>query len=489
MLLRSLELLWLVGCAGPGTDEARGDTADTGASDTEVTDSGEDTDVLPEGDLPLADAYATVLGWESSATGTTVAMTPGAAVVSAPFGGSTCTFALPIEPGAHPLGTGACLEQEADLDYAGWSLDATGDANGDGVADLLLGAVGSDELGPDAGKVYLVYGPLADASGSLSTAPVSWLGEARLDYAGSGVAFSDVDGDGDHDVLVGAQANAGGGTGAGRVYLFRTPVEAGAYGLGEADVTITGLGPAAVAPPHGAPSVGDGAGSVLAGAGDFDGDGLGDVLIGANGADDLAADGGAAALFLGPVGDGDHSFRDADRLWLGSTDGLYVGDSVARAGDVDGDGYGDLIIGGDSQGPGTVWLVHGPGEAGPIDVASAETSFVGEVAGNLAGAYTAPVGDVDGDGWADLLIGAYGVDLAEYNEGAAYLVHGPFSAGTTALADSATRWVGPSDGAVAGSAVAGGADADGDGLPDLLIGARYSGTGGDYAGEAYLVVP
>ena len=90
-------------------------------------------------------------------------------------------------------------------------------------------------------------------------------------------------------------------------------------------------------------------------------------------------------------------------------------------------------------------------------------------AGDFAGAYTASAGDVDGDGFVDLTIGAYGVDLADYNEGAVYLAYGPFPAGTLALADAATRWVGMADGAVAGSAVAGGADADGDGWTDYDV--------------------
>lgn len=485
-LERALAFAVLAGCTGtaPGTGSKGTDTADTGLPDT-----GEDTAVPPEGDLPLADAFATVVGTQSSATGNTVALTSGVAVVAAPFGGWTCSFALPVEPGAHALESGACLEQEAYLDYPGWSLDATGDVNGDGAADLLLGAVGNDEVGPDAGKAYLVYGPLTEARGSLMDTSVSWTGQTRLDYAGSAVAFSDIDGDGDSDVFIGAQNNSLGGITGGRAYVFRAPLVDGAYGLGDADATITGTGPTAFAPPHGAPAVGDGVGSVLAGAGDFDGDGLEDILLGANGADDLGVDAGLAALFLGPLEDGNHTVRDADRLWLGPTAGLYAGDSVARAGDVDGDGYGDILVGGDSQGPGTVWLIHGPGMAGSVDVTTAETSFVGEDAGDLAGAYTAPAGDVDGDGWADVLIGAYGVDLVDYNEGAAYLARGPFASGTLALADAATRWVGPADGAVAGSAVAGGADADGDGLPDLLVGARYSPTGGEFAGEAYLVVP
>ncbi|MFN7143332.1 MAG: integrin alpha, partial [Myxococcota bacterium] len=370
---------------------------------------------------------------------------------------------------------------------------ALGDVDGDGASDLLLGAVGSDGAGADAGKAYLVRGPIAGGSVA-EQAHAAWLGEASLDYAGSSVALLDVDGDGADDVLVGAQGNGAGGVTGGRVYLFRSPVEAGPGALASADATITGLGPDTVAPPHGAPSVGDGLGSVVANAGDVDGDGLEDVLLGANGADDGGVDGGSAGLFFGPLADGDRAFRDADRFWYGVGDGLYVGDSVAPAGDLDDDGYDDVMIGGDAPvagapGPGVVWLVRGPGVAGQLDIETAETRIVGENPGDLAGAYTSAAGDTDGDGHADLLIGAYGVDLNDYNEGAAYLVHGPFAPGAVALADVRPRWVGTVDGASAGSAVAGGADLDGDALPDLLIGARYDTTGGSFAGQAYVVLP
>lgn len=482
----ALALLGLVACPGPGADRPVDTGPHTGDS---APDTGDDAPGPRPDDRLLGESHAVLVGDPASATGHAVALAPGWAALSAPFAGVVCTLPLPVPAGPLGLADAACLHEAAALDYPGWSLDLRGDADGDGLPELALGAVGADGAGPEAGAAWLVPGTALGVGGALGELARRHEGEAALDYAGSAVALLDVDGDGLSELAVGAQGHTGGGAGAGAAYLLRAPLGGGGP-LGEATLRVDGEGEGGPGPPHSAPSVGDGVGAVLANGGDVDGDGLDDLLLGANGADDLAFDGGLAALFLGPVGEGRRSLRDADRLWLGARADLVVGDSVAGVGDLDGDGHGEVLVGGEMGGSGTTWLVPGPGAAGAVDVeGAARTRFVGEAPGDVAGSYTAPVGDVDGDGAADLLLGAYGVDVYGYSDGAAYLVRGPFPPGVVALGEGATRFVGPGDGAVAGSAVAGGGDVDGDGLGDLLVGARYATGGGSFAGEAYFVVP
>ena len=97
------------------------------------------------------------------------------------------------------------------------------------------------------------------------------------------------------------------------------------------------------------------------------------------------------------------------------------------------------------------------------------------------------VGDLDGDGLADLLIGADQTDLAGSDSGGAYLFFGPVTASSAAT--DADQWFGGvSSSDYAGAAVSGGGDVDGDGVGDLLIGATGEDSGGSAAGAAYLVL-
>ncbi|MFT5679390.1 MAG: hypothetical protein ACI8RZ_000294, partial [Myxococcota bacterium] len=160
---------------------------------------------------------------------------------------------------------------EAGGDLVGTSLAAVGDLNGDGLADVLIGAPGHDGSGDEAGAVYLLLGP-ATGSHDLSEAHARLDGEGVEDFAGRAVAgVGDMDGDGNPDLAVGAPGVDLGGSEAGAAYLLLGPVT-GAWSLSDADAVTYGTADDA------------GLGGALSGGVDLTGDGRDDVLIGAPGA-------------------------------------------------------------------------------------------------------------------------------------------------------------------------------------------------------------
>ena len=201
---------------------------------------------------------------------------------------------------------------------------------------------------------------------------------------------------------------------------------------------------------------------------------------------------GATYLLYGPL-TADRWLRDTDVRLLGDLCSgsacHYGGYSATGFGDINGDGYGDIIagaptadLGATDAGRAYVWL--GSPAGGTHSLHDAALIFDGEAAGDNAGSRVAGPGDLDGDGRADLLIGAPYSEANGTSAGAAYLVYGSASRGTLSLAGADLRLLGEAAGDEAGWGVARAGDVDADGHPDLLVGAPESST---YSyGAAYL---
>jgi len=238
----------------------------------------------------------------------------------------------------------------------------------------------------------------------------------------------------------------------------------------------------------------DHAGGSVAGAGDVDGDGHSDVLVGAHGGDDGGYSSGTAYLLYGPITSRilDLSLADSKLVGEEEEDSATWEKGLSSAGDVDADGLDDILIGvayHDERGldAGAAYIVRGP-LSGEIDLGEADAKLVGWSAGDNAGYAVSEAGDVDQDGFDDVVVGAYGYDTGGSFAGVVYLVSGPVT-GTVTLTDADDgRLVGEEEGDSAGDSVAGGGDVDGDGYDDILVGAYANDAGGNSAGAAYLVL-
>jgi hypothetical protein len=362
---------------------------------------------------------------------------------------------------------------ENPWDAAGFSVAFAGDTNGDGQDDLIIGAPLVDDVGE--GAAYVVLGPvvgehsLADADaklGGVTTSPgyYYYYYEAMLGYAVSGAG--DTDGDGLSDVLVGAPDYRDVST-DGVAFLVRGPIS------GQLDLSVD----AEARIEKGSSFVG----CRFSAAGDVNGDGLGDFLVGSM---------WRASLFLGPVA-GTLRVDTADAVYDSNDASDWFGGALSRAGDVDGDGLEDLLFGvpnhrdvehGDY--PGAAYLVLGP-EPGRFmiqDVAWRLEGVESEQAGSVAAA-----GDVDGDGFGDIMVGAPSLHSDDWTRqpGGVYVVFGPVL-GNMSLGESDYRLDGDGND-LAGYRLSSAGDMDGDGLGDLLIGSLGDDEGGESTGAAWLV--
>ncbi|HVV83322.1 MAG TPA: FG-GAP-like repeat-containing protein [Kofleriaceae bacterium] len=410
---------------------------------------------------------------------------------------SSVTLTSPLAPGVHfwrvRAAGGATFSPVWEL-WSGVGSAATAsasgstlDVNGDGYADLVVGTDGSNGL-------YLYLGSRTGYPAAPITVPVP-AGASR--FGGAVASAGDVDGDGYGDLVVGASAS-------GTAYVLL----GGAGGLSAAPITLTG-------------PVGSLFGNAVAGAGDLDGDGFADVAVGTVSGEGLyvyfgnPCGLGTTPIALPPPGGTPGSFGfgvagaldvDGDGhgdlattgpghtvdLYFGGAGGLYeaplvlpppassmtpqhldyFGNVVARAGDVDGDGFDDLAVGAaGAGGTDTVYLFRG-GAGGPATTPSATLT---PPAGSASfGAALAGPGDVDGDGHADLAVGTSGSNTVYlFRGGAGGLSTTPVMPATSGAAGSSF-----------GATLAAAGDVDDDGRADLGVGAPASSTVHVHAGAA-----
>ncbi len=354
----------------------------------------------------------------------------------------------------------------------GEALDMAGDMDLDGLDDLLLGAPYSNYGDNRAGAVYLFTGPLSGSNDLEADADAVLYGEVQNQNAGISLAtVGDTDGDGTGDTVVG-YSQVDRETFGGAYLLLSRPLETAA--LADLGITIEG-------------DETDEYGSVVARAGDLNADGFADFMIGSEraGTESLSSC-GIVWVFLGPL-TSDATLGEADSVINGEESGDQAGASVAGGGDLDGDGFDDLLIGasrnrGDYVQSGAAYVVPGPPRKS-VDLSDAPTKLYGEDERGMAGSAVAWAGDVNLDGYSELLVGAPG---EASRGGNTYLFTGPLS-GMTALSSCDRYFYGGTDGMMSGSSLDAGGDSDGDGVPDLVLGVSMDSTLAERAGALYLV--
>ncbi len=328
--------------------------------------------------------------------------------------------------------------------FFGTSVGGGGDVDGDGVPDLLVGGMlignGGGVLvysGADGHQIHFLQLPT----------PLTHLGRSVAN-------LGDLDGDGLADFVAGAPEAGPNGALSGQVWVF-------AGSDGHELFHFDGR------------AAGDYLGRWVAGPGDVNGDGIPDVLAGAPYSSPNGFESGTAFVWSGADGSLLHE-------WHGGAAGDWFGKSVGAAGDVDGDGLGDLIVGSPFTDPNGL---VGAGSAFVYSGATGQLLYRWDGDDNWVqqGRAVSGAGDVNGDGFADLAVGRPYADFSARDAGSLFVYSG---------ADGSLLWRvdGEAKGDQFGFSIAPAGDVDGDGQVDVVTGCRMCDPGGrDGAGAVYVL--
>ena len=394
---------------------------------------------------------------------------------------------------------------ESERDYFGFCVSGAGDVNQDGFSDVVVGAHGYYLDGYDAGRAYIYFG----GRNMDSTADVILTGEAAGDCFGENVSGTgDVNNDGYDDVIVSAPRNDSKGEHFGRVYIYyggdSMDAHADVINDGSAfypywgsimspagDVNCDGYDDIIVGTServcllYGNHQMDADAGVVLAekpigiasiscvsSAGDINNDGYADVIIGAPMNDAGGLDAGCAYLYYG----GKTMKGQGDVIFTGNEAYRHFGHSVSYAGDVNKDGFADVIIGGSGTNHAYIYL------GGNTMDAVADIILAGEGELGSFGECVSYAGDVNRDGYADVIVGSHCDDSNGLHAGRAFIYLG----GNPMDDHADVVFTGEGEFNYFGSSVSYAGDVNRDGYDDVIVGAPGNDAGGEKAGRVYI---